>query len=255
MNNILNEIVEYKREFVKGVDLDINASVPLKNAFALKGCLRKGNNIKIISEFKKASPSKGDININADINEYIPLYSKYADAISILTEDKYFKGSLSDVRTARKLTDKPILAKDFYVDPVQVHNALQHGASCILIIVKILEQKEIRDLYDTANELGMDAIIEVHSRDDLLKATDVIEPEIVGINVRNLSDFSINYTVMDEIIPLIPTHSAIVAESGIKGCDCIDKIKRDINAVLIGTSIMNSSEPEKYLVELRRCCG
>ena len=206
----------------------------------------------MLAEFKRASPSMGVINEDADLEEYVKLYARYADAISILTDEKFFRGCMEFVSKARKLTSLPILAKDFYIHPVQIFRAAHYGASVVLIIVRMLDDGKIRELYETADSLGMDVIFEVHSVEEMERLLRIVEPRIVGINTRNLEDFTINRKVVDDILPYVPGEMAVIAESGIKTPEEIKNLKGKVHGVLVGTAIMRSRDPEWFLREMKR---
>lgn len=208
--------------------------------------------IKIIAEFKKASPSKGKINPDASLEHYISLYDKYADGISILTDEEFFMGKIEFIKMAKGMTEKPVLAKDFYIDPVQIQRAVFYGADAILIIARILNETMIKELYNLSVSLGVDSIVEIHSEEDLRKVMKVIDPEIIGINVRDLSNFEIDKKILHDLLKMIPENKIVIAESGIQKPEELLKLKGKVDAVLIGTAIMSSENPEMFLKELKR---
>jgi len=249
--NILEKIIENKKiEIAILKKKKIEFKIPEKEKFKFRKIFENGN-LKIIAEFKKASPSKGEINKNAKLSEYIMLFDKYADAISILTDEKFFYGNINFVKEAKEFTKLPILAKDFYLHPLQIRRALNFGADAILIIAKILQKKDIKILFEECNQLGIDAIFEAHSKEDLEKIFESVEPKIIGINTRDLNDFSIHQDIIDKLLNFIPKNVYIIAESGIKEPMEIKNLKNKVNGVLIGTAIMSSKHPEEFLKSLK----
>jgi len=254
-NNFLKTIIEYKKQEIEEL-LKENFEAPkIKKSFAFRKIFEQNQKrLILIAEFKKASPSAGIINENADLKEYITLFDKYADAISILTDEKFFSGNIKFVQQAKEYTGLPILAKDFYIHPVQIKRAVAYNADAILIIAKILNKDMIKELYNFSTESGIDAIVEVHSKEDIEKIFSVIKPQIIGINTRDLEDFTIHPEIVNELLPCIPDDTFIIAESGIEHFSELKNLNPRINGVLIGTSIMKSENPAKFLEELSLWC-
>lgn len=184
------------------------------------------------------------------MKKYIQLFNNYADGISILTDEKFFKGDIKFIQENRNFTSLPVLAKDFYIHPVQIRRAFHYQADAILIIAKILDERKIKLLYDTSRQLGLDAIVEVHSKEDIEKVLHTINPEIIGINTRDLNDFSIHPEIIDKLLPLIPKGIYTICESGINSPEEIRNYKDKFDAVLIGTAIMKAPNPETFLEQL-----
>ncbi len=251
MHNILKEIMKHKEELVKTYkDFKVE---PSENPFAFQRMFKKDATLKIIAEFKVASPSRGIINKNANFAKYISLYDKYADGISILTEDKYFSGNIKRVEMAKDITCKPILAKDFYIQPIQIKRAVLHKADAILLIIRLLTRENLSVLYNLSCKLGIDAICEVHSEEDIEKLFETITPKIVGINTRDLSTFKIRKGLSKKLVSLIPNNVYKISESGIERPNEIEILKeKGFDGVLIGTSIMASKNPEIFLKELQK---
>jgi indole-3-glycerol phosphate synthase len=253
MNDVLNQIIEHKKVILKNLKGFEYKAKNTSEKFRLESTLKNNaEHLKIIAEFKKASPSNGDINLNADICSYMSIYDKYADAISVLCEDKFFKGSLMDLKTARSLTLRPLLAKDFYIDPVQVDVAAENGADSILIIVKILSKDQIKSVFERAEYLGLDSIFEIHSRSELDLILENFKPRIIGVNVRNLKTFGFDYKVADELQAHIPSTSFSIFESGLNRPDSVKEVKGKYDGVLIGTALMRAESPERFFEELKR---
>lgn len=197
----------------------------------------------VIAEFKRKSPSKPAININAKVANVIPAYTLAgASAISVLTDTDFFGGSDEDLVLARKLTHLPLLRKDFVIDPYQVVEARSLGADVILLIAEILTREEVDHLSRTAGELGMETLLEVHSRDQLFKYHERIRN--VGINNRNLSTFVTDTGFSESILPYLPQNVTRISESGIEHPDTVRHLKKlGFDGFLIGESYMKTSDP------------
>jgi len=204
----------------------------------------KGNDIKLIAEVKKASPSRGTICRDFD---YIGIAQKYATggaaAISVLTEPQYFQGSLEYLKEIRKtVKDIPLLRKDFIFDPYQIYEARAYGADAILLIVAILTLSELRELLALSHELGMRCLVEVHSEDELEEALES-GARIIGINNRDLHTFDVDISTTQRLRPLIPYDRIVVSESGIKNRSDILKLRQcNVDAALIGEALMSASD-------------
>ena len=209
------------------------------------------NEMNVIAEVKRSSPSKGDL---APITDPAALAEKYqeagAAAVSVLTEQRRFGGSLADLDAVRSRIEIPVLRKDFMVDEYQFLEARAHGADIVLLIVAALSKSQLKDFYDLATELGMASLVEVHTQSELESAMD-ISPRIVGINSRNLKTLEVSASVFEELIPAIPSSVIRVAESGISThADVAQAQKAGATAILVGESLVKSGDPISAMREL-----
>ncbi len=204
----------------------------------------------IIAEFKRASPSKGLINESIGPVETALMYrSGGAAAISVLTEEDHFLGSLDDLRAIKNAIDLPLLRKDFVIDEYQIFESAAAGASAILLIVAVIPPDTLRTFQRLANSLGLDVVVEVHEQDEMRTAIE-IEAGIIGVNNRNLKTFEVSLDVSRELIKMKPFGTLMIAESGISDAREIAELHSlGYDAFLIGESLMRSSDPA---VELRR---
>ncbi len=245
MGTILDSIIERKKvevEELRKVEVDIPES-PSKARSLIKA-LGEANNVAIISEFKRASPSKGDINPSLNPAEQAKLYEKAgASAISVLTDEKGFKGSFSDLGKVREAVDLPILCKDFIVDQIQIDLARSAGADVILLIASALSLEKLTELYDYANEKGLECLVEIHDETDLEKAIN-IKAQIIGINNRDLKSFKVNLENTEKLGPLVKKAGAfLISESGMKTREDIARAAAaGADGVLIGEAFMTSAD-------------
>ena len=242
-NTILDKIVMKKRNEVMDIK---KIRVSLKEKLAEE-------RLTLIAEIKKASPSKGIIAPNFNPVSQLEKYIKAgAGAVSILTDEKFFQGSKEIMINLRKKTDLPLLRKDFIIDPIQVYESFFIGADVILLISTILNKAKLKELLKLTHLLGMEALVEVHNLDDLNKAIES-NGEIIGINNRNLKDFSVSLENTAKIVSELESQKIrgdyyIIAESGIKDRGDINYLEElGINGVLIGESLMKSSDPEEKI--------
>ena len=203
----------------------------------------KGDAMKVIAEVKRSSPSKGELSAITDPAALAEQYENAgASVISVLTEERRFKGSLADLTAVRARVSIPILRKDFMVDEYQFFEARAHGADLVLLIVAALAKSQLRDFYDLATEMGMAALIEVHTADELERAME-ISPRIVGVNSRNLKTLEVNPAAFAELIPRIPNEVIRVAESGIsRRADVEFAQSHGADAILVGEALVTSAD-------------
>jgi indole-3-glycerol phosphate synthase len=207
--------------------------------------------LSVIAEFKRRSPSAGDIAASADITDRVGAYERGgAAALSILTEEGSFGGSLEDLRAAREACDLPILRKDFLVDPYQLYEAAVHGADAVLLIVRVLDDRELRSIYEEARGLDLDCLVEVHDGAELERALR-LDADVIGINNRDLDEGTVDVRTTYELMPDVPAGKTVVAESGISARDELEELDRvGVDAVLIGEALMRSEDPEALAREL-----
>jgi indole-3-glycerol phosphate synthase len=208
--------------------------------------------IAVIAEFKRRSPSAGPLRENPDLRELVGAYERGgARAISVLTEGPHFEGSLEDLRAARTACDLPLLRKDFVVDRYQLYEALAAGADALLLIVAALGRPELTSLHGEARELGLDVLVEVHDRAELHRALE-LGADLIGINNRDLRDFTVDVRRTFNLLEEIPAGVAVVSESGIAGAEQLAELEaRGVQAVLVGETLMRAGDPEAALRRLR----
>ena len=216
------------------------------------GALRgRDGAVKIISEVKRSSPSKGAL---AQIPDPAALASMYeaggASVVSVLTEERRFHGSLADLDAVRAAVDIPILRKDFIVTPYQIHEARAHGADLVLLIVAALEQNALVSLLERTRSLGMEALVETHSRLEALRALEA-GASIIGVNARNLKTLEVDRSTVEQVIDVIPQDVVAVAESGVaKAHDVFEYAKWGADAVLVGEALVTSGDPRASIQDM-----
>ena len=215
------------------------------------GSISRPGSVNVIAEFKRRSPSRGII--REDLH---PVYVAQgyeiagAAALSILTEEQFFAGSLDDLQQARQATLLPTLRKDFIVDPYQVWESWVAGTDAILLIVAVLSDRELKALFAAASDAGIEALVEVHDADELRRAL-LLEPRIVGVNCRDLSTMEVSLDTAVTLAPLIPEDVVAVAESGIRAGVDIRRLRdAGYDAFLVGERLMESPDPGAALEAL-----
>jgi len=207
----------------------------------------------LIAEHKRRSPSAGEIRSDVGVTEIVRAYERGgAAALSILTEEQHFGGSLDDLREARAASELPILRKDFTVDPYQLVEARAVGADAVLLVVGSLERTELAQLQQAARDLDLDALVEVHNEEELEAALE-LDADLIGINNRDLQDFTVDISKTFELLADVPAGKTVVSESGIVYREQIEELERvGVDAVLVGETLMRAPDPEAACRELSR---
>jgi indole-3-glycerol phosphate synthase len=250
-------------EILAGVRLDVaarQAAVPLEQVKELAAAapppidayaaLRKAG-VAVIAEVKRSSPSRGAL---ADIPDPADLAGEYAAGgarcISVLTEGRWFGGSLADLAAVRAAVNVPVLRKDFVVSSYQVHEARAHGADLVLLIVAALEQNVLTGLLERIESLGMTALVEVHNEDEADRAL-AAGAQVIGVNARDLKTLEVDRSVFERIAPGLPGHVVKIAESGVRGPhDLIRYASAGADAVLVGEGLVTQKSPRDAVAEL-----
>jgi len=259
--DILDEIIRRTREDLEvrkrefplewlGRSLAYNPFMPKDVHAALKST--EENPYRIIAEVKKASPSKGVIREDFDPMVIAQAYEQGgADALSILTEPHYFQGDKEYLGMVRRYVSIPLLRKDFIIDKYQLVEALVYGADYVLLIAKALSRKELKTLLEYAHHLGLEVLVEIHDKKDLIKAI-FAGANIIGINHRNLETFEMDMQLSQKLIPLIPNGKIIVAESGINDHETVVELsKAGADAFLVGEHLMRQEDITAALKQLK----
>jgi indole-3-glycerol phosphate synthase len=223
------------------------AAPPPKDAFSLL----RAPGVGVIAEVKRSSPSRGQL---AEIPDPADLAGEYAAGgarcISVLTENRWFGGSLDDFDAVRAVVDVPLLRKDFVVSSYQVHEARAHGADLVLLIVAALEQNALVGLLERVESLGMTALVEVHTEDEADRAM-AAGARVIGVNARNLRTLDVDREVFERIAPGLPNDIVKVAESGVRGPhDLIRYASAGADAVLVGEGLVTQKSPREAVAEL-----
>jgi indole-3-glycerol phosphate synthase len=259
---ILDEIVLSKRESLKQRkremplrELKRRCAEMKRKPIDLASALR-GDDIALIAEIKKASPSKGVINADIDPVKLATTYAANgASAISILTEENYFKGSIDYLMAIREAFDAknirvPLLRKDFIFDPYQIYESRAYGADALLLIVAILDDDLLTKMINLSYTLGMKCLVEVHDKGELRRAV-ASGCRIIGINTRNLKTFDVDLNTTGQLRPLIPDDRVVVSESGVKSRNDVVKLRQwKVDAMLVGETLSAAKDVAQKMKEL-----
>jgi indole-3-glycerol phosphate synthase len=252
--NVLERIVDAthkevrrRREAVPLAELERSLAARSPDRPFSEALTRHG--VSVIAEYKRRSPSAGEIRAGAAVSEVVEAYERGgASALSVLTEGPHFAGSLEDLREAMGASRLPLLRKDFIVDPYQVYESAVAGADAILLIVAALRPDDLASLFREAVDLDLDVLVEVHDEPELACALEVVDADIIGINNRDLTTFEVNLETTYELLTDVPTGKTVVSESGIHSRDQLEELERvGVDAVLVGESLMRAHDPEEAL--------
>jgi indole-3-glycerol phosphate synthase len=243
------EGVDARRRELPQADLEARLSGRGEDRPFNEALVRPG--LSLIAEFKRRSPSAGEISGTALVADQVAAYERGgAAALSVPTDEPHFGGSLEDLRQARAACGLPIIRKDFVVDPYQLYEAAVNGADAVLLIVRALDDEQLRSLYEEARSLDLDCLVEVHDGEELERALEA-DAEVIGINNRNLDQGTVDLATTFELMPDVPAGKTVVAESGISGVAELEELDRvGVDAVLIGTALMTAPDPEAKAREL-----
>ena len=258
---ILDTIVEDKKkrrvehknrvplaEVRKQAESDTREKISFYEALAKPG-------MSIIGEFKKASPSLGNITSKIDLIDRIDEYNASVDAISCLTEEDHFHGNIDYLKQIRERSSLPIIRKDFMIDEYQFYEAKAIGANAILLIMAILDDAQIKAFYQLTKELGLDALVEVHDEREMERALK-LDCDIIGVNNRDLRDFTIRLDTTKRLSKMVPKDKVFVAESGIVQDDDVIFLKGcNVDAFLIGRAFMEAEDPKALATHWKEIAG
>ena len=257
MSDILQEIAANKRLEIEALKImlpitTLEREVGPKRKHTFRQALEDPSSIQIIAEMKKGSPSRGLIAPDFDPITLADNYQRGgAAALSILTESKYFYGRYEYIAPVAKSTGLPVLCKDFVVDPYQLFHAAYIGAAAVLLIIRLHSVPALRELIDLAEQLGLDCLVETHNEEEVAIALD-IGAAIIGVNNRNLSDFSVDLAVSERLASLIPDSIIKVSESGIfEAADIVRLRQVGYTRFLIGEALVRAADPVGLLQTLR----
>lgn len=252
---ILDEIVAYKKELLQSgyytkklSDLK-EIDITHKQTFELQ--LSQADQLSVIAEIKSKSPTLSELP-GRDLTQQVRAYEAFgANAVSILTDEHYFGGSYERLQTLTQVTDLPVLCKDFVVDPIQIDVAKKAGASIILLIVNVLTDKQLKELYDYATSKNLEVLVEVHDKEELARAYK-LNPKIIGVNNRDLKRFVTDVLHTNEILENKKAGYYYISESGIRNQqDVLNIVNAGIDGLLIGESLMKCDDLSQFLPSLK----
>ncbi|WP_066048001.1 indole-3-glycerol phosphate synthase TrpC [Robertmurraya korlensis] len=253
METILDKIIaEKQREVLSLKERPLLKEID-RNHVSFIQKLQQAEEVKIIAEFKRASPSKGAINLECDPSEQTLQYVRAgADAVSVLTDRSFFKGDFRDLEEVRKTIGAPILCKDFIIDPIQIDYAKHAGADLILLIAAALDQKTLHSLYHYATKKGLEVLMEVHNEEELDKVL-TTDNVLIGVNNRNLKTFEVDLATTERLAAkVVDSKRYLISESGIATTEDVRRVVHaGASGILVGETFMRHEKPEEALRSMK----
>lgn len=248
--DFLENIIQEKEREVK--DMPLEKIGPLRHSYSVYQQIKAHpEKIHVIGEVKRASPSKGAINLAVDVIEQAKAYEKAGvTAISVLTDELFFKGSIDDLREISAQVSIPVLCKDFIIDEKQLIRARNAGATLVLLIVAALSKQQIETLYKQAVALGLEVLVEVHDEQELVIA-EALSARLIGVNNRNLKTFDVSIEVSKKLGTKQTTNAVYISESGFLTSEQVNSVKGNYQAILIGEGLMRENDPKAKVKELQ----
>ncbi|MFB4211360.1 indole-3-glycerol phosphate synthase TrpC [Shouchella sp. JSM 1781072] len=247
---MLDEIIASKKEEVRTLQMPERESV---NRTSLKQALMSSSfDLGLIAEIKQASPSKGLLVTDLNVSKIAQTYENAgASAISVLTDSPFFKGEKRYIKQVKDLVHLPVLRKDFIIDEKQVEESYRLGADAILLIAGVVSNEKLQSLYEQAYDLGMECLVEVHNSEEALSLLDHVQPEMIGVNNRDLKTFRTDITHTETILKHLPKQSLVVSESGIRTRADLSYLKQlGVQGVLMGETLMKADDQAKAIQSL-----
>ncbi|WP_207695236.1 indole-3-glycerol phosphate synthase [Enterococcus sp. DIV0212c] len=248
--DFLEKIINEKKQEVKGMPLE--TVQPLRETYSFYQQVKDyPEKMHIIGEVKRASPSKGAINLSVNVIEQAKAYEQAGvTAISVLTDEVFFKGSIEDLRQVTSEVNIPVLCKDFIIDEKQLIRARNAGATIILLIVSALSKQKLAELYQKATALGLEVLVEVHDKEEL-RIAEVLSAQLIGVNNRNLKTFGVSIGVSQTLGEKQKTDAVYISESGFSTSEQVALVKENYQAVLVGEGLMRENDPKDKVKALQ----
>ncbi|MBO0475121.1 indole-3-glycerol phosphate synthase TrpC [Enterococcus ureasiticus] len=248
--DFLEKIINEKKQEVNLMPLE--TVQPLRETYSfyqqVKDCPEK---MHIIGEVKRASPSKGAINLSVNVIEQAKAYEQAGvTAISVLTDEVFFKGSIEDLRQVTSEVTIPVLCKDFIIDEKQLIRARNAGATIVLLIVSALSKQKLAELYKKATALGLEVLVEVHDKEEL-RIAEALSAQLIGVNNRNLKTFDVSIGVSQTLGEKQKTDAVYISESGFSTSEQVALVKENYRAVLVGEGLMRETDPKAKVKALQ----